>query len=182
MSSTWTLVGLGDRKYRLETHSGRVLGWIHGHAIRLLGLRDDGEALSWAPLLRNALDEALMRHYPGRYRPAVPNGKLRFVHDGAYEWIAAGHVPIARVYRSASGGADGGVALEFVLPAYANEPSAIDCANVLVTMLHERILSPSLRCETEETSHVGTAASTEHSAGQRERRRRERFDGQLSGK
>lgn len=182
MNSRWKLVSLGDRKYRLETLSGRKLGWIHGHVVGLLGVRDDHEALTWAASLRRAVDDVLMRHYPDRYRPVTDFAKLQLVHDGAYEWIAAGHVPIARVYRSGSGRADGRVSLAFVLPSYATEQAAIACADVLVTMMHERNLTPLPRYETEEGPHVGRARSFESSPGQRERRRRERLDRQLSSK
>ena len=182
MHSTWKLVSLGDRKHRLEGPSGHLVGWIHGHAIGLSGLLDEQEALAWAPALRRALDDALARHYPGRYRAVNDFADLRLVHDGAYEWIAAGNVPLARVYRSASRSADGYVALEFVLPSYASERAAIACADVLVTMLQERILSPLLMRQTEESSHVGTTESFGFSSGERERRRRERLARQFSGK
>lgn len=181
MSSTWNIVSLGDRKHRLEGPSGHVIGWIYGHVIGLSGLLDDQEALAWAPSLRRALDDTLARHYPSRYRRVKDFTGLRFVHDGAYEWIAAGNVPIARVYRTASGRADDGVGVEFVLPSYVSEPATIATANVLVTMLRERILSPVLMDETEESSHVGTTETLEFSSGQRERRRRERLARQFSG-
>ena len=57
MRSNWKLVNLGDRKHRLETSSGRVFGWIHGHAVGLLGWRDAAEALTWVAVLRDALDD-----------------------------------------------------------------------------------------------------------------------------
>jgi len=180
MSSTWNIVSLGDRKHRLEGPSGHVIGWIYGQVIGLSGLLDDQEALAWAPSLRRALDAALLRHYPDRYRPVQDFTELRFVHDGAYEWIAAGNVPIARVYRSPSGQADHGVSMEFVLPSYVSERATIACANVLVTILKERILSPLLMDETEESSHVRTSESLEFPSGTRDRRRRERFARQLS--
>src|SRR5689334_17589015 len=180
MSSTWNMVSLGDRKHRLEGPSGHVIGWIHGHAIGLSGLLDDQEALAWAPSLRRAVDDTLERHYRGRYRPVKEFTDLRLVHDGAYEWIAAGNVPIARVYRSASGRVDGSVALEFVLPSYASERATIACADVLLSVVKERILSPLLTGESEESSHVGTTKSFEFSSGQRERRRRERVARQFS--
>jgi hypothetical protein len=182
MSSTWNIVSLGDRKHRLEGPSGHMIGWIHGHAIGLSGLLDDREALAWTPSLRRALDDTLVRHYPGRYRPVTDFTELRLVHDGAYEWIAAGNVPIARVYRTVSGRGGGCVAVEFVLPSYVSERAAIASANTLMTMLKERMLSPSLTDETEESSHVGTTVSFESSSGQRERRRRERLARQFSGK
>jgi len=182
MSSTWKLVSLGDRKHRLEGPSGHMVGWIHGQAIGLSGLVDDQEALAWAPSLRRALDDTLGRHYPGRYRPVSGYTDLRLVHDGAYEWIAAGNVPIARVYRSTSGRTDNCVALEFVLPSYASERVAIAGADALVTVLKERILSPLFMGETEESSHVGRIEAFEFPSGQRERRRRERLARQFSSK
>lgn len=180
MNSTWTLVSLGDRKHRLETPSGRRLGWIHGHVVGLSGLRDHREALAWAPALRHALDDTLARHYPDRYHPVSEFADLRLVHDGAYEWIAAGDVPIARVSRPSSARTERSLALEFVLPSYASERVTITSAEVLATILHEQILSPLFPCETEESSHVGTAESFEFSSGPPRRRRRERLARQFS--
>ena len=179
MNSTWTLISLGDRKHRLETASSRVLGWIHGHAVGLSGLRDETEALTWAPSLRLALDDALARQYPERYQPVRDFSNLRLVHDGAYEWIAAGDVPLARVLRPSSKSGAERFALEFVLPSYASESVAIAAARLLATRLHERILSPSFTCETEENSHVGTDESAQRSRGDAPRRRRERVTRQL---
>ena len=173
MNSTWKLVSLGDRKHRLETASGRVLGWIHGHAVRLSGLGDEKEALTWAPSLRLALDDALAREYPERYEPVRDFSNLRLVHDGAYEWIAAGDVPLARVHRPSPGRADDGFALEFVLPSYASEDVAIAAATILATTLDDLILSPSFMCETEESNHAGTAEAARQTPGAAARRRRE---------
>ena len=147
MSSTWKLVNLGDRKYRLETASSRLIGWIQGHAIGLSGLRDAGEALEWAPALRRALDDALVRQYPDRYRPVEDLADLRLVHDGAYEWIAAGDVPIGRLHRPSSNRPAGCLTVEFVLPSYASEEVTIACAEILATMLYDGILARSLDCE-----------------------------------
>lgn len=178
MNSTWKLISLGDRKHRLETASGRLLGWIRGHAVGLSGLRDEKEVLTWAPSLRLALDDALARQYAERYQPVSDFSNLRLVHDGAYEWIAAGDVPLARVHRPSSKRGDR-FALEFVLPSYASEPVAIAAARRLATMLHERILSPSFTCETEERNHAGSAESAQRPAGDAARRRRECVTRQL---
>ena len=179
MNSTWTLISLGDRKHRLETASSRVLGWIHGHAVGLSGLRDETEALTWAPSLRLALDDALARQYPERYQPVRDFSNLRLVHDGAYEWIAAGDVPLARVHRPSSERGDHRFALEFVLPSYASEAVTITAATMLAMMLYERILSPSFTCETEESTHAETAESAQRQAGAATRRRRECVTRQL---
>lgn len=178
MSSSWRLVSLGDRKHRLETASGRALGWIHGHAVGLFGLRDETEALTWAPSLRLALDDALARQYPERYQPVRDFSNLRLVHDGAYEWIAAGEVPLARVHRPSKRG-ENRFALEFVLPSYASERAATAAARILATTLYERILSPSFMRETEERNHVGTAESAQRPPGDAARRRRERVTRQF---
>lgn len=141
MKAAWKLVSLGDRKYQLEMLSGHVFGWIHGHVIRLLGLRDVNEALMSAPVLRRSLDDMLAREYPSRYQPIRDFADLRLVHDGAYEWIAAENVPIARVHRPPSGKSADGLGVEFVLPSYASERVTIACAAILADTLHERILS-----------------------------------------
>lgn len=182
MNSTWKFVSLGDGKYRLETPSGHILGWIHGHVVGLSGLRDHQDALAWAPTLRHALDDALARHYPDRYHPVRDFADLRLVHDGAYEWIAAGNVPIARVYRPSSARMDRSFALEFVLPSYVSEGVTIASAEVLAITLHERMVSPLFQCETEEGSHVGAAESFESSCGGPGRRRRQRLARQFSSK
>lgn len=179
MNTTWKLVSLGDRKHRLETAAGRVLGWIRGHAVGLFGLRDESDALTWAPSLRRALDDALAREYPERYQPVRDFSNLRLVHDGAYEWIAAGDVPLARVHRPSSERGDDRFALEFVLPSYASEAVTITAATMLATMLYERILSPSFTCDTEESTHAETAEPAQRPAGAATRRRRECVTRQL---
>ena len=137
MLGTWKLVSLGDRKYRLEAPSGRVLGSIHGHAVRLFGVVDEHEALTSAPALRRALDQLLAREYPDRYRPAHDFVDLHLAHDGAYEWIAAGIIPIARLHRPSAKSSNGGLAIEFVLPSYASERVTVAGAAILANTLHE---------------------------------------------
>lgn len=165
MSSTVNFVSLGDHKYRLENPGGSALGWIRGRAIGLLGLRDVDEALSWAPALRHALDNTLGRYYPERYRPLKHLADLRLVHDGAYEWIAARNVPIARVHRPVSRKSDRYFTIEFVLPSYAGEMVTIACAEMLASMLNGQILSSSGMCETNESTSRTAAA------GRRSRKR-----------
>lgn len=144
MRGRWKLVSLGDRKYRLETASGRSLGWVRGHAIGLLGPRDKNEALALAPRLRRALDDVLAREYPDRYRPPRDLHDLEVVHDGAYQWIAAGHIPVARLARPSANELAGDMAIEFVLPSYASERVTLAGAAVLADALLERTPSPVL--------------------------------------
>ena len=158
MNSTWKLVSVGDRKYRLETASSRLIGWIHGHAIGLSGLRNDSDALKWVPALRRVLDDALGRQYPDRYRPVADVADLRLVHDGAYEWIAAGDVPIGRLHRPSADRSDRCLTVEFVLPSYASEEVTIACAEMLATMLYDGILARSLGCGGEKLTSRRVAA------------------------
>jgi hypothetical protein len=157
MPGHWKLISLGDRKYRLETPSGRRVGWVRGHAVGLLGLRDKNEALAWAPRLRRALDNLLGREYPDRYRAVRGFHDLQLVHDGAYEWIAAGNVPIARLVRPSSNEFDGDLAIEFVLPSYVGERVTTAGAAVLANALRERIAAPTLaHIRGESTSRAST--------------------------
>jgi hypothetical protein len=127
-----------------------MLGWIRGHAVGVFGLRDVDEALTCAPALRQALDDMLEFQYPDRYRRVRNFVDLRLVHDGAYEWIAAGNVPIARVHRPSAQNSNGSFAVEFLLPSYASERVTTAAAAILVDALHERVLSPALTCDARE--------------------------------
>jgi hypothetical protein len=127
----------GERHYRLEGEAATHVGWIRGQTIGLRGLRSEDEvlagvALTWAPL-----DVALGRHYFGRLRRAVALNALRFVHDGAYEWISDGTVPLARVRRPPANQHDGDFAIEYVLPSYASEGALIAIAQLLGGVMQE---------------------------------------------
>jgi hypothetical protein len=158
MRGRWKLISLGDRKYRLETRAGRIQGWIRGHAVGFLGLRDKAAALACAPTLRRALDAVLVREYPDRYQPVRDFHDLLLVHDGAYEWIAARDVPIARLDRPGSKEFDGDTAIEFVLPSYASEQVTIAAAAVLAHTLHARDQCPSLTGEDRRPTSRGVSA------------------------
>lgn len=129
----WRLVSLGDGNHRLETVSGRTIAWVRGHAVGVDGFRSRADALVAAPRLRRIVDEVLAREYPARHIGPRRSAAFRLVHDGAYEWVAAGNVPVARVLPPrATGLPNDLVALEFVLPSSVSEATALAVARAIV--------------------------------------------------
>ena len=90
-------VNEGDGKYRLESTRGAAAGWIRGHTVGLKGFESVADALRAAPMLHQTLDAVLRQHHREWRRHNVRYDALQLVHDGAYEWIAAGNRPLASV-------------------------------------------------------------------------------------
>lgn len=130
----------GDDRHRLEDHAGAQVGWIRGRAIGFIGIAEERDALRAAAAGSRALQAALRRQYPGwpRYEPAVE--RLRLVHDGAYEWVSDGSVPIARLVRPAADASRPRFGLEYVLPSFASEGATIAIAQALASALHEHLV------------------------------------------
>jgi hypothetical protein len=125
------VVSEGDSKYRLEGPSGSDLGWIRGRAVGVTGFKSEREALGAALSLRRTVDESLRRFEDSPRQELAPK-PVRLVHDGAYEWLAAGNVPIARLHRPGTRvSPDDAYALEFVLPSRIPESVALMVAQVL---------------------------------------------------
>jgi hypothetical protein len=132
------LLRLGDAKYRLENASGRTIGWARGHAVGIAGLDSEAGALASAPMLRRVVDRVLGRAYPERSSRAISLGEPTLVHDGAYEWIAVGSRPVARLHRPGTTDVPDqspghSYALEFVLPSFASEAATIAVVHALAT-------------------------------------------------
>jgi hypothetical protein len=89
----------GVNCHRLEDADGKQVGSIRNGTIRLRGLNSRADAIVGAMIVWEALDAALAREFAGwpRHRPIL--GRLRVVHDGAYDWIADGSKPLARLLR-----------------------------------------------------------------------------------
>lgn len=118
-----------DDRLRLENAVGDVLGWIRGHGVGFCGLPSEKAAVRAAVAAWRPLEEALQRAYPGRPPRPIKESGIRLVHDGAYEWIADGNRPIARLLRphtTRNPGASFGV--EFMLPSYATHHATIAAA------------------------------------------------------
>lgn len=127
-----TVTAQGDRRYRILDARGRAVGWIHGHAVGFRGWRHDADAIAAAEAAWGPLEATLRRHYVGRPLRLAPEGPLRLVHDGAYEWVSDGRTPIARLHR---GEGQEALALEFVLPSSVTEGVVHAAAQVLARAL-----------------------------------------------
>jgi len=124
----------GEATFRLSDRHDEDVGWIRGGTLGFDGFASEADAIAAAL----AGSEALRRHLDrinGSVQPtAAPTGRTRVVHDGAYEWVSKGAVPLARLYRP---GRDGtapkrrGHAVEFVLPSYVRAGSVITAAQVV---------------------------------------------------
>jgi hypothetical protein len=132
-----TVTAQGDRRFRILDRRGRAVGWIHGNAVGFRGWTRDSDASAAAAEAWEPLEATLRRHYFGRPLRLAPEGPLRLVHDGAYEWVSDGRTPIARLHRRerSEGDRREELALEFVLPSYATEGVVHAAAQVLARAL-----------------------------------------------
>jgi hypothetical protein len=133
----------GPGRYRLEDGTGTDAGWIHGNAIGFRGLRNEAEAIVAASAGWRTLQSLLHREYAAWPRQEVNWELLRFVNDGAHEWVSDGRIPLARLHRSNHGAAhdrlhvadaDGParqLAVEFVVPSWMEEEAVVPLAHAL---------------------------------------------------
>ena len=131
----------GENRHRLEDQAGAQVGWIRGRAIGFTGIATERDALRAAATGSRALQLALRRPYPGwpQYEPALET--LKLVHDGAYEWVSDGKVPLARLVRPYPSAGRDGYGLEYVLPSFASEGVAITIAQALAHALQGHLAS-----------------------------------------
>lgn len=130
----------GENRHRLKNEDGEQIGWIRGRAIGFMGLPDEEAARRAAAAGARALRLSLRQVYPGwpQYEPSLE--QLRIVHDGAYEWVSDGRVPLARLLRTRSEGSDPALfGVEFQLPSFASEGIAILAAQALGRALAEHL-------------------------------------------
>lgn len=142
----------GPRRHRLADGTGADVGWIRGRAIGFRGLRNKSDVMAAASAGWRSLQTLLHRQYARWPRQVVDWERLRFVHDGAHEWVSDGRIPLARVQRlplpivDAQTEGDSGraletdLAVEFVVPAWMDEGAMIPIAHVL-----RNVLAPLLR-------------------------------------
>jgi hypothetical protein len=129
-----------DDRLRLEDSAGRKIGWIRGHTIGFGGLTSEKAALRAAVDGWRSLEKTLQRGYPGRAPRPVNESNVGLVHDGAYEWIADGFRPMARLLRPHTEPNYGdSFALEFLGPSYATQHVTIAAAQAMWEVLSEHI-------------------------------------------
>ena len=132
----------GPRRYRLSDGSGAELGWIRGRAIGFRGFRSKSDVIAAASAGWRSLQFLLRRQFAEWPRQVVEWEQLRFVHDGAHEWVSDGRIPLARVQRMSqpvgvgeAGGSAPELAVEFVVPAWMDEGAMVPIAHVLRNVL-----------------------------------------------
>jgi len=155
----------GPGRYRLEDGTGAEAGWIRGKSVGFRGLRNEAEAIVAASAGWRTLQSMLHREYAAWPRQEVDWERLRFVHDGAHEWVSDGRIPLARLCRTDRDGVHGRddvavanhptrqLAVEFVVPSWMNDEAVIPLAHALW-----HVLAPLLG----KTSH--DAGSTRHAS------------------
>ena len=127
----------GENRYRLLDHDGVEVGWIRGRAVRFLGFTSKDEVMRAAVAAWRALRRVLMPAAAGpRARPNPDLDELRLVHDGAYEWISDGRIPIARLFRMrAEDGTPGFYAIELLVPSHVEMEMAVTAAHAIADAL-----------------------------------------------
>jgi hypothetical protein len=133
----------GPGRYRLEDGTGADAGWIRGKSIGFRGLRNEAEVIVAASAGWRTLQSLLYREYAAWPRQEVDWERLRFVNDGAHEWVSDGRIPLARLYRTSHDAAPGRddistatrrtrqLAVEFVVPSWMGEDTMIPLAHAL---------------------------------------------------
>jgi hypothetical protein len=133
----------GPGRYRLEDGTGADAGWIRGKSVGFRGLRNEAEAIVAASAGWRTLQSLLHREYAAWPRQEVNWERLRFVNDGAHEWVSDGRIPLARIYRTTHAAARGSddvvtthrpthqLAVEFVVPSWMGADSMIPLAHAL---------------------------------------------------
>lgn len=129
-----------DDRLRLEDQAGNTIGWIRGHTIGFGGLETEKIAVGIVPEAWLALEMTLRRGYPGHAPRPVKKSNIGLVHDGAYEWVADGFRPLARLIRPHTGrNAEPSFALEFMVPTYATQHVTIAAAQAVWQVLSDYI-------------------------------------------
>ena len=122
----------GENRFRLENATGIDIGWIRGRALGFRGLSTERAAIQAALDSSRALEITLLREFPGRQIHDVSASRVRLVHNGAYEWIADGDRPLARILRPSAGPfPESDFGIELQLPSYATHHVAIACAHAV---------------------------------------------------
>ena len=139
----------GENRFRLETAKGHDIGWIHGRSLGFRGLASEAAAIDAAIDAARALDVTLLREFPGRTPQEIRASRVRLVHDGAYEWVADGDRPLARILRPVGEPfPEEFFGIELLLPSYATHHVGIACAYAVRRAIEHHL-------KAEETTPVG---------------------------
>jgi len=126
----------GADGYRLLDPNDGIIGWVRGRVIGVAGFPDQPSAIMAALRAFRKL-AAWVGSEQQRVIPSTEGQTISVVHDGAYKWLAVGHVPIARLTVRASSefAISPDHAFEMVLHGRVSEGAAIRAAVIAVETL-----------------------------------------------
>ena len=132
----------GDAGFRLANQWDEDVGWIRGSALGFDGFDSEPEALEAAVAGSEALVGYIERMLGTGPQLDKPRGRVRLVHDGAYEWVTRGVQPLARLYRPERDHAQHRrrrtFGVEFVLPSYVKPGAAVSASQVVYHAIGQR--------------------------------------------
>jgi hypothetical protein len=127
--------------FALHDEHDTPIGWIRGRTLgfRLFNTLDD--AMQGARVAYEAAASWAARMGVSRPLAAIGDADLTLVHDGAYEWVASGLTPVARLLRPRADVIldDGQYGIELVIPQGIGAVAAIGGAQVIHSALMRRL-------------------------------------------
>src|SRR3954468_19346740 len=81
---------------RLLNPDDGIVGWVRGRVIGVAGFADQASTIVAALSAFRKL-AAWLEVEQRVAIPAIDGLPISVVHDGAYKWLSAGHVPVARL-------------------------------------------------------------------------------------
>jgi hypothetical protein len=138
-STVLSIVPDGERRYRITDADGHDVGQIFGRSVRLHGFKSESEVIDAARRAWRTLELISPRE---RYR-RLPHklGALRFVHDGASEWVSDGVIPLARIIRPRADEPDDRYGVEWLVPADAVSGVSLEAVHAIAHALQLPALS-----------------------------------------
>jgi len=117
----FNIIGDGEGKYRIMLGDEVAVGWLNDRAVGFRGMTTEAAAHKAAIAGWQAMDAVLTNHYAGWPRREPRFDQLRITHDGAYEWLHDGTMPVARLLRPHRRAFNATFGIELVLPSYSTE-------------------------------------------------------------
>jgi hypothetical protein len=138
------VIAYGEDAFRLIDVAGRDVGWVRAKTIGFGGFGSENAAHAAAIDGARALVRCLKREFGVAHLELSDQPRARTIRDGDAEWVADGHVRVARLLRVENGGGCGQeFAIEFRLPPYANNAVAINAAQIAYGALSRELAGTS---------------------------------------
>jgi hypothetical protein len=138
------VIAYGEDAFRLIDVAGRDVGWVRSKTFGFGGFASENAAHAAAIDGARALVRCLKREFGVTHLELGDQPRTRTIRDGDGEWVADGHVRVARLLRMENGGGCGQeFAIEFRLPPYANHAVAINVAQIAYGALSQELTGAS---------------------------------------